>query len=1195
MPPTNREIAMILSLKDEATATLNQVDAKVKELNKEIRNIERGTDDYKRHADQIKVLREAQSQFNADVGKTPTAVNQVTAAWERLRPVIAATLSIATVRELVSASNEQELATAKLTQALKTQGATSSVVRDEMEAYSKSVEKVTTFSDEEVTKVQALLVSMTGLTGSALNPLTKATLDLASGLGIDAEEAARLIAKSEEGSDGLKRLGIEIGKTTSEQERIAKITEEVERRFGGMAEAAGETAAGKLKEFRNQVNNLEEAFGTIIKNAGGSLLPILTEVTNAIERAPAPIQTLILSVGGLTAAFVALGIAATPVSLTIAAVAAAGLMLASAAGEAEKPVTDLTDRIKGLEEEAAATDGLESAARVYLDLSQKANLSADEHAKLKKAVKELSDGIPSSVTAFDTEGSAIGLDTAEVVKNIQARRDLVQLKLVDSLDEGAKNLAELSKELETTTRWIADLKAEEEKAFNGQVSFGRSIEDIMSDLTNASGRLKGYKSEIADVGNAFRALVAANPGKSVEDLVSELQKLGASGATIDYVKAHWEELTKSISSGAAKPNVAPVLASIEDVRKAIASVNLSEISGTQAVLEAKLKAEEETALSHASTNADKIKIEEAYALKVIEVQTKIALDSERSESKKKQIVEQAAAEEYRVKAETVNKLSLENVRMTDSVAKTTEEEIRLREDAEKATALSHELNASERIRIEEEYDLKASSLAEDEALKVAKTEEEKNAIRSKYAAERAKIQGDAASKEADRDRQVNIQIDEINRNTLTTYLDIEKEKEEAAAQTQADRIRIEEKYALESIKVKYDEERAKLILQGASTDQLKALDENYAAARAQIVSHALIELEKDSKDRIAGILSLADEAAQTVGKILDQSASADVSRLQKQLSDYQKNVDKRKQAELTAVEAQKKAQIQAIDERLNHENLSAEERKKLEAQKFDLETKFSDATDKINARYASEQSKREDELNRQIAEAKTRQAEEAKAVALAESIVQTARAVVEALPNIPLAVAVGVMGAAQTATIAAQEIPAFHTGTDDKAVRDIVKAAPSEEFVIKVRGGETIRTEDQEREIQDALRSAATLPKFHEGGVAEGGDLPDLSSITDYFQRRAQEDALPRPGFFTRPSAFADRPPQRSQVANYYNTSDNRSDNSSRTIVIHMNGSSSGSLKDDIKRAVQEGMRELGVQDVNDFFRNSRSHVTILP
>jgi tape measure domain-containing protein len=48
-----------------------------------------------------------------------------------------------------------------------------------------------------------------------------------------------------------------------------------------------------------------------------------------------------------------------------------------------------------------------------------------------------------------------------------------------------------------------------------------------------------------------------------------------------------------------------------------------------------------------------------------------------------------------------------------------------------------------------------------------------------------------------------------------------------------------------------------------------------------------------------------------------------------------------------------------------------------------------------------------------------------------ESLINTASAVVEALPNIPLSVFVGALGAAQTAFIAAQEMPQFFTGTDN--------------------------------------------------------------------------------------------------------------------------------------------------------------------
>jgi tape measure domain-containing protein len=48
-----------------------------------------------------------------------------------------------------------------------------------------------------------------------------------------------------------------------------------------------------------------------------------------------------------------------------------------------------------------------------------------------------------------------------------------------------------------------------------------------------------------------------------------------------------------------------------------------------------------------------------------------------------------------------------------------------------------------------------------------------------------------------------------------------------------------------------------------------------------------------------------------------------------------------------------------------------------------------------------------------------------------ESLINTASAVVEALPNIPLSIFVGALGAAQTAFIAAQEMPQFFTGTDN--------------------------------------------------------------------------------------------------------------------------------------------------------------------
>jgi len=56
------------------------------------------------------------------------------------------------------------------------------------------------------------------------------------------------------------------------------------------------------------------------------------------------------------------------------------------------------------------------------------------------------------------------------------------------------------------------------------------------------------------------------------------------------------------------------------------------------------------------------------------------------------------------------------------------------------------------------------------------------------------------------------------------------------------------------------------------------------------------------------------------------------------------------------------------------------------------------------------------------------QAARTKVLGVMEAIINTAAAVVEALPDIPLAVAVGIIGAAQTALIAAQPLPTFQRG-----------------------------------------------------------------------------------------------------------------------------------------------------------------------
>lgn len=97
------------------------------------------------------------------------------------------------------------------------------------------------------------------------------------------------------------------------------------------------------------------------------------------------------------------------------------------------------------------------------------------------------------------------------------------------------------------------------------------------------------------------------------------------------------------------------------------------------------------------------------------------------------------------------------------------------------------------------------------------------------------------------------------------------------------------------------------------------------------------------------------------------------------------------------------------------------------------ETALKFADDSATAR--AEIERQYEEKRRRIQQ---RQAQAKKNQALFDITVDTASAVVRALPNIPLSVAVGVLGAAQLALVASQQIPQFWQGGEVGGMQDII-------------------------------------------------------------------------------------------------------------------------------------------------------------
>lgn len=156
---------------------------------------------------------------------------------------------------------QSEAAVNKLNQSLKNQGTFSESYSKSLQQVASDIQKVTAFSDEAVLETQALLTTF-GLAGQDLNKTTKAALDLATGLGIDLKTATLILGKAWAGETStLSRYGIKISETLEPAQKFEAVLGQINNRFGGSAEAALNTYAGRLANLTNRFDDLKEKIG----------------------------------------------------------------------------------------------------------------------------------------------------------------------------------------------------------------------------------------------------------------------------------------------------------------------------------------------------------------------------------------------------------------------------------------------------------------------------------------------------------------------------------------------------------------------------------------------------------------------------------------------------------------------------------------------------------------------------------------------------------------------------------------------------------------------------------------------------------------------------------------------------------------------------------------------------------------------
>ena len=208
-----------------------------------------------------------------------------------------------------------------------------------------------------------------------------------------------------------------------------------------------------------------------------------------------------------------------------------------------------------------------------------------------------------------------------------------------------------------------------------------------------------------------------------------------------------------------------------------------------------------------------------------------------------------------------------------------------------------------------------------------------------------------------------------------------------------------------------------------------------AAAEASALKRAIQQMIDEGADPTAlapfvDEVNRLEEAAKDTGTSFDEMARI----AQESIPIIAALFEGQHTARMNQIEQEREAQISAIDAELASEKISERERTRLIQQRAQLEDRFRD----------------------QQKEAAKEQARNQKTLTLFEIAVNTASAVVEALPNIPLSITVGALGALQAAVVAAQPIPEFARGVTNFSGGMAVVGEQGPEIVRLPRGSDVV-------------------------------------------------------------------------------------------------------------------------------------------
>jgi len=234
-------------------------------------------------------------QFQSNLKKATRSMKKFGSSMKRTGQTLSRNLTlplVAFAAASIAAFDKQAKAIAQVEAGIKSTGGAAGFTSKQLQKMASELQGKTLFGDEVILKdATSQLLTFTNIAGEQFERTQLAALNLATRLDGDLKSAsiqlgkalndpiANLSALSRSGiqfSEEQKKVIKELAETNRLAEAQTLILDELDKQYGGAAEAAAQAGAGGLKQLQNQ-------FGDLMEEIGGMLLPIVIDLGNQFK------------------------------------------------------------------------------------------------------------------------------------------------------------------------------------------------------------------------------------------------------------------------------------------------------------------------------------------------------------------------------------------------------------------------------------------------------------------------------------------------------------------------------------------------------------------------------------------------------------------------------------------------------------------------------------------------------------------------------------------------------------------------------------------------------------------------------------------------------------------------------------------------------------------------------------------------